>query len=305
MNVADGIPRLAEILPIRLQWWRNSMKPLFKRQETLWMRLWSELKAKIEAEEAPDCFVKQFIETQYPKMDITELQAAFLAGSLIEAGAESTSSAINSCMLYLSAHPRIQQAAHDEIDKVVGHSRSPSFADANDLPYVHAISKEILRIRPLASLSIPHYTMADVCYKGRIIPQNSIVAMNQYALHYDPSLFPEPESFIPERHLRNLDSLAVSTALSDSYGRDHWDFGAGRRICPGRHLAENSMFITIAKILWAFKLVPPGKVNLSHGAYEAGTMTIPKPFAVEFICRNQRIEQVLKNEWETAVTSKA
>jgi hypothetical protein len=56
------------------------MKPLFKRQETLWMRLWSELKAKIEAEEAPDCFVKQFIETQYPKMDITELQAAFLAG---------------------------------------------------------------------------------------------------------------------------------------------------------------------------------------------------------------------------------
>ncbi|KAJ6094276.1 hypothetical protein N7467_003121 [Penicillium canescens] len=299
-NVADGIPHLAEILPVQLQWWRKSLDPLFKRQETLWMRLWSELKTQMEAGEAPDCFVKQFIETGYPKMEITELQAAFLAGSLIEAGAESTSSAINSCMLYLSAYPDIQQAAHDEIDQVVGYSRSPVFADANDLPYIRAICKEILRIRPLASLSIPHYTTADICYKGRTIPKNSTIAMNQYALHYDPSLFPDPESFRPERYLRHPKGAALYAASSDSYGRDHWDFGAGRRICPGMHLAENSMFITIAKILWAFELVAPGEVDLSHDAYETGTMTIPKPFAVEFFCRNQKIEQVLKAEWETA-----
>lgn len=212
--------------------------------------------------------------------------------ALIEAGAESTSSAINSCMLYLSAYPDIQQIAHNELDKVVGHSRSPRFSDSSDLPYIRAICKEVLRIRPLASLSIPHYTTADICYKGRTIPKNSTIAINQYALHYNPFLFPDPESFRPERYLRN--------DISDSFGRDHWDFGAGRRICPGMYLAENSMFITIAKILWAFKLVAPSEVDLSHDAYEVGTMTIPKPFAVEFLCRNQRIEQALKEEWSTA-----
>ena len=83
INVADGIPQLAEILPVRLQWWRKSLEPFFNRQETLWMRLWSDLKTRMEADEAPDCFVKRFIETNYLKMEITELQAAFLAGCML------------------------------------------------------------------------------------------------------------------------------------------------------------------------------------------------------------------------------
>jgi cytochrome P450 len=221
-----------------------------------------------------------------------------IATALIEAGAESTSSAINSCLLYLAAHPDIQRRAHHEIDEVVGRARSPTFADANHLPYIRAICKEILRIRPLAGMTIPHYTTADVSYKGRKIPKNSIVAMSQYAIHYDPSLFPEPESFKPERYLNHPHGSAIYAAAPDPYDRDHWDFGAGRRICPGMHLAENSMFITIAKTLWAFDLVPPGKVDLSHDAYEPGTMTIPKPFSLSFIPRNIENETVLRREWE-------
>ncbi|KAJ5151788.1 hypothetical protein N7492_010083 [Penicillium capsulatum] len=298
LNIADGFPRLAKILPVQLQWWQKSLRPMLKRQEILWMRFWTRLRDQMNTGAAPDCFVKQFIEADYQQMGISQMQAAFLAGSLIEAGAESTSSAINSCLLYLSAHPDIQRRAHDEIDGVVGQSRSPSFADASQLPYIRAICKEILRIRPLASMTIPHYTTADVSYKGRTIPKNSIIAMSQYAIHYDPSLFPDPESFKPERYLNHTHGSAVYAAAPDPYDRDHWDFGAGRRICPGIHLAENSMFITIAKTLWAFDLVPPGKVDLSHDAYEPGTVTIPKPFSLKFVCRNNKIENVLRKEWE-------
>jgi cytochrome P450 len=220
--------------------------------------------------------------------------------ALIEAGAESTSAAINSCMLYLSAYPDTQRRAHDELDRVIGNSRSPNFDDANQLPYIRAIVKETLRIRPLACMGIPHYTTADITYKGHNIPKNSIVAIQQYAIHYDPSLFPDPETFSPERYLNHPHKAAVYAASLNPYDRDHWDFGAGRRICPGIHLAENSLFITIAKIVWAFNLVAPGKVDLSHDAYEPGTMTIPKPFAVRFACRNQEIEHTLKSEWEAA-----
>jgi cytochrome P450 len=203
-------------------------------------------------------------------------------------------------MLYLSAYPDVQRRAHDEIDRVVGKSRSPTFSDANQLPYIRAIGKEILRIRPLASMGIPHYATADINYKEHIIPKNSIIAISQYAIHYNQTLFPDPETFNPERYLKHPHGAAVYAAAPDPYDRDHWDFGAGRRICPGMHLAENSMFITIAKILWAFDLVAPGKVDLSHDAYEPGTMTIPKPFAVTFVCRDREIENALKGEWEVA-----
>lgn len=219
---------------------------------------------------------------------------------MIEAGAESTSAAINSCILYLSAYPDVQQRAYEEIDRVVGKSRSPTFGDWNQLPYIRAIGKEILRIRPLASMGIPHYATADVNYKGYIIPKNSIIAISQYAMHYDPALFPDPETFKPERYLKHPHGAAVYAAAPDPYDRDHWDFGAGRRICPGIHLAENSIFITIAKILWAFDLVARGKVDLTDDAYEPGTMTIPKPFSVDFVCRDQSIENALKREWEAA-----
>ncbi|KAL2867474.1 cytochrome P450 [Aspergillus lucknowensis] len=299
--IADGVPHLAQLLPEKLQWWRKSLEPMLELQRTVWMKHWTRLRTQMEQGKAPECFVKQFIQSQYHTMGITEVQAAFLAGSMIEAGAESTSAALNSCMLYLSAHPDAQQRAHEELDTVVGRLRSPSFDDIDNLPYIRAIVKEILRIRPLASMGIPHYATDDVQYKEYTIPKGSVIAIQQYAIHYDPSLFPDPEHFRPERYLHHPERTGVYAASSaNPYQRDHWDFGAGRRVCPGMHLAENSLFITIAKILWAFRVVPTGKVDLSNDAYLAGSITVPKPFEAKFVCRDSLIENVLRTEWEVA-----
>lgn len=51
------------------------------RQTRIWMKFWNTLKAQIAAKTAPDCFVKQFIETQFEKQGIDEVQAAYVAGS--------------------------------------------------------------------------------------------------------------------------------------------------------------------------------------------------------------------------------
>lgn len=203
-------------------------------------------------------------------------------------------------MLYLSGYPGVQQRAHEELDSVVGSTRSPRFSDMQQLPYVRAIVKEILRIRPLASMGIPHYATADVTYKGFTIPKGSVIAIQQYAIHQDPCLFPEPEKFMPERYLGHPFRSGVYASSANPRERDHWNFGAGRRICPGMYLAENSLFITIAKILWAFQVTAPEKVNLSDDAYEPGSMTIPKPFLAQFIPRSTAIERVLEMEWQNA-----
>jgi len=72
-----------------------------------------------------------------------------LIKAMIEAGSETTSSTLNSCLLYLLANPSIQSTAQKELD-ALGHS--PTFSDEPSLPYIRAIVKEILRLRPVANI---------------------------------------------------------------------------------------------------------------------------------------------------------
>lgn len=68
------------------------------------------------------------------------------------------------------------------------------------------------------------------------------------------------------------------------------------------HLAENSLFITLAKILWAFRIEPPeGEVvDVSDAAYEDGVNTLPKPCRLRFVPRNGERKAVLRREWDVA-----
>lgn len=78
--LADMIPLLASIIPERLQWWRAVPLKAYRRQETLWMRYWNSLKVQMDLKRAPECFVKQFLETDFKDQGITDVQGAFLAG---------------------------------------------------------------------------------------------------------------------------------------------------------------------------------------------------------------------------------
>ena len=319
---ADLIPPLAR-LPTWLQWWRKRALGYQERQTKIWMKYWTTLRRQIDEKKASDCFVKQFIETDYEKQGISEIQAAYVAGSrspfvtmldttnllvaMIEAGSETTSSALNSCIKYLAANPDVQARANKEISAVVGDGRSPTFDDEQDLPYIRATVKEILRIRPVTNIGTPHYTTADVVYKDYFIPKGTVVTIDQYALHYDPSRYEAPNAFRPERYLNHPLKAGAYAASSDPYERDHFGFGAGRRICPGMHLAENSLFITLAKIMWAFEIHAPvgpsGKeeaVDVSDSAYDDGVNTLPRQYKVRFLVRNTQREMTLRDEWSKA-----
>lgn len=78
--IADLIPPLAR-LPASFQWWRASAQKKYKRQEAIWIKYWSTLVDQIAKKTAPECFVKQFAERDYKKQEISETQAAFVAGS--------------------------------------------------------------------------------------------------------------------------------------------------------------------------------------------------------------------------------
>lgn len=80
-HIADLIPPLAEIIPEPFQWWRKSALALQERQSKIWLKYWTSLKKLVDEKKAPECFVKQFMATDYQKQGISEIQAAFVAGS--------------------------------------------------------------------------------------------------------------------------------------------------------------------------------------------------------------------------------
>ncbi|KAI0123381.1 cytochrome P450 [Xylariales sp. AK1849] len=306
--VADLFPPLAR-LPKILQWWRPSATAAYEKQKDVWMGYWNGLQTSVKDGIAPECLVKELVESDLAKQGISEVEAGFAAGSMIEAGSETTSSAINSAILYLSAYPEVQDQANEELSRVIGDYRSPTFDDEEDLPYIRAIGKEILRLRPVTTIGTPHYTTADVEYNGYRIPKDTVICLSQYVLHFSEKRWTKDggEAFDPSRYLEYPHKAGVYAAARDANGRDHFDFGAGRRICPGMHLAENSLFITLAKILWAFQIQPgcgpegePLSVDLSDDAYEPGVNTLPKPFRARFIQRNDTRARILREEWITA-----
>lgn len=85
------------------------------------------------------------------------------------------------------------------------------------------------------------------------IPGGTSVVLAVWAANNDPHLFPNPRVFDPSRHKPEL-SLQEASLASDYHDRDNWTFGAGRRICPGIHVAERTLFLTAARLLWTFDI---------------------------------------------------
>lgn len=74
--------------------------------------------------------------------------------------------------------PTVQQKAQIEIDRVVGSDRLPQFEDRDELPYVNALVKEILRWHPVVPVNIAHVSSEDDICEGYTIPKGSSVLAN-------------------------------------------------------------------------------------------------------------------------------
>ena len=120
---------------------------------------------------------------------------------LFVAGTETTSTAITWAIAFLINYPDIQDQIHKELDTVVGSSRPPSLDDRKSLHYFEAFTAEVLRFGNIASLSLLHSNEHDTTINGFFIPAGSPLCPNLDSVLQDPSLFPEPSKFDPNRFL--------------------------------------------------------------------------------------------------------
>ncbi|KAH9990431.1 cytochrome P450 [Russula vinacea] len=158
-----------------------------------------------------------------------------------------TASSIMVFIIATLVRPEIQIMAQKELDAVTGRERLPTFEDRPRLPFIDAICKEVLRWRPVTPLGFPHATTEDDVYQGYFIPKGAVVISNIWAILHDPVMYPEPDVFKPERFINPDGSLRDDSVLTSP-------FGFGKRVCPGRHLADATLFIAIASLLSVFNI---------------------------------------------------
>jgi len=120
-------------------------------------------------------------------------------------------------------NPRVMEKAQEELVRVVGKGRLPDFSDWDDLPYINAIVKEIIRWNPPLPIGVPTRVTQDDVYQGHFIPAGATVVQNIWAICRDPSIYPNPETFDPDRFLK--DGKIDPSVLNP----EDRIFGAGRR----------------------------------------------------------------------------
>jgi cytochrome P450 len=150
--------------------------------------------------------------------------------------------------------------------------------------------------------------VTDDWVEGKFLPKGTIVILNVWGMHMDPQVWDDPEKFNPDRY-KNHPLLANEyVAAGDWQKRDHYGYGAGRRICPGMYLAERNMLVSIAKLIWAFRferrIGPDGNVLPVDPdpvtGYHNGFLYCAKDYGCQPIIRSNRIRETVLREYDEA-----
>ncbi|KAH9922938.1 cytochrome P450 [Fomitopsis serialis] len=242
-------------------------------------------------DDVPDCLVKSLLaceeEEHLSWTDLCMLTTAFATG-----GSHSTSGTIHWFLALMPSHPEIQAKAHQELDHVIGRARWPSPEDESCLPYVRAIVKEVLRCHSPFWMGTPHCSDNDFVYRGMYIPANTVMVLNCYSLHQNEERYAEALEFNPDRFMGDNLSSTESSKLANPMDRDHWAFGAGRRICPGMLVAEKELFLAVSRLLWAFCIAAvPGKPPCLE-EYDGNSGRTPLPFEVGAVLDTLKEEEM-------------
>jgi cytochrome P450 len=195
---------------------------------------------------------------------------------------------MNAFFLAMSMFPSVQLAAQEELDRIIGHTRLPTHADRENLPYLNAIVEEAQRWHPIAPMGLPHATDTEDTISGHRIPKGSLLLPAIWWFTRDPAVYHSPEEFKPERFLPPYNEPPATS----------FTFGFGRRICPGRVLADASLFLTFAQSLAVFDIQKQvdreGKVVEPKHEFMGGIVAYPGTFGVRVTPRSERCEELIE-----------
>ncbi|XP_071705949.1 cytochrome P450 89A2-like [Rutidosis leptorrhynchoides] len=260
-NVLGVFPKLGKFL------FRNRWKELLELRDLQENTLLPLIKSRIESgkcelgdeneNEKIVAYVDTLVNIRINEEDgakLTHKDMVNMCSEFLNAGTDTTSTALQWIMANLVKNPEIQRKLYEEIVSVVGPASGEvegTFINEEDLHkmvYLKAVVLEGLRRHPPGHFVLPHRVMKDVEVKGYVIPEGATVNFMVGEMGLDPKVWEDPMEFKPERFMVNEGVFDIS----GSKGIKMMPFGAGRRVCPGLDLALLHLEYFVANLIWYF-----------------------------------------------------
>ncbi|KAG2072928.1 cytochrome P450 [Suillus decipiens] len=261
----------------QLKAWQREDLALFERQLDA-------VRKQISEGTAQPSFAR-FILGHQQQYQLEEKELGYIAGTMFAASSDTSASAITFMMMAATLHPDAQARVQEELDEVVGRMRLPMFDDKEMLPQVTAFILESMRWRPVSFAGFPHRATKDIVWNNYLIPAGATVIGSHWAIANDPEVFPEPHKFNPQRWLDDAGRIRRDLRF--------FPFGFGHRVCLGQHVANRSVFINTALILWAFRLSENPAAKIDSLDFSDTAAIHAAPFE---ICFEKRIDENLIRE---------
>jgi cytochrome P450 len=174
------------------------------------------------------------------------------AVTLYIAGHETTAITLAWTLLLLERHPAIHAALMAELDVVLG-GRDPEPDDLQKMVLLDRVIKESMRVLTTVPTLFMRVCADAATVGGFAVPKNSNVIISPLAAHHDPTLYPEPERFLPDRWL-NITPSAY----------EYLPFGVGSRNCIGMLFAERALRLILPMILQRFRFSIPADTRIDR-----------------------------------------
>jgi cytochrome P450 len=183
-----------------------------------------------------------------------EVMTIFLAGH------ETVSNALAWTGHLLAQHPDVAAKVEAEVDAVLG-GRAPGYEQLAGLRYSRMVIEEAMRLYPPAH-TISRTALGPDRIGGVAIPAGAVITISPHTTHRNPTLWPDPGRFDPERF--------APARSADRHRFAYLPFGGGPRVCIGNSFAMTEALVILATIAQRWRLAPePG-----HPVEPVGLVTL-------------------------------
>lgn len=274
-------------LPAWLSPWKKVENTRHSREEAFFRKSMNGVKAAVTKGVAPSSYAKTWVKQNSSKSEKAkssgeEKEGAYVVGMMAIAGAMTIGSPLQSYILAMCHFPWWQKRVREEIESVCG-GRCPEWKDREQLPTLRAVMKEVLRWRPPVPTGIPHAVEQDDVYNGYFIPKGATIHAFEWGMTRDPTLYPDPDTFRPERYLSPLFPTYREplTQYPSIHNMSQWGFG--RRTCMGVDIVEQELFLVMGGLAWAFDIRgTKEEVRKGNGAERFSSLLIAMPDKIGF-----------------------
>lgn len=247
--------RVAALFP----YWRNIRLPQDHRLDQAMLEVHRYIRKMIErardrmqpsSAAAPHNLLEaMLLARDLPGSTVTDEQIVANVLTLLVAGEDTTANSIAWAVMYLAADTDLQLRMFEHSRDVLGQSKvCPNYDALKHLHLCEGVCNQALRLRPVAAIQT-FEPLTDVCLGGVAVPAGTRMLFLTRPAMLDPQNFSHPESFNPDRWRHPHDPSDGAHEL-----RAYLIFGAGPRVCPGRHLANVEMRLVTSMLMAHFEV---------------------------------------------------